>query len=179
MLFNPEEAKKDKTTRERTLQRVEEEIRALADKPRKAHKKAVCALLSHRTMGRLIKQTKRGRLRINWAKLRQEEALDGKYLLSTSDDTLSSEDVALGYKQLMEVERAFRTLKTTLELPPLYHRKDERIESHVLLCYLALLLVRICQRETAESWDRIRAVMERCHLGNFLQKMAVFSSGES
>jgi transposase len=77
------------------------------------------------------------------------------------------EDVALGYKQLMEVERAFRTLKTTLELRPLYHRKDERIQAHVLLCYLALLLVRISERETGETWARIRAVMKRCHLGEF------------
>jgi len=170
LVFNPEQAKKDKTTRERTLQRIEEEIKALGDQRGKAHKKAVYALLSHRTMGRLIKQTKSGRLRINWAKVREEERLDGKYLLSTSDDTLSSEDVALGYKQLMEVERAFRTLKTTLELRPLFHRKDERIKSHVLLCYLALLLVRISERETGETWDRIRSIMERCHLGEFSSK---------
>jgi len=170
LVRNPEQAKKDKTTRERTLQRIEEEIKALGDQRGKAHKKAVCALLSHRTMGRLIKQTKSGRLRVNWAKVREEETLDGKYLLSTSDDTLSSEDVALGYKQLMEVEQAFRTLKTTLELRPLYHRKDERIQAHVLLCYLALLLVRIAEREAGETWDRIRSIMERCHLGEFSSK---------
>jgi len=170
LVRNPEQAKKDNAMRERTLQRIEEEIKALGDQRGKAHKKAVCALISHRTMGRLIKQSKNGRLRINWAKVREEETLDGKYLLSTSDDTLSSEDVALGYKQLMEVERAFRTLKTTLELRPLFHRKDERIEAHVLLCYLALLLVRIAERGTGETWDRIRAVMERCHLGEFSSK---------
>lgn len=170
LVFNPEQAKKDNATRERTLQRIEEEIKALGDQRGKAHKKAVCALLSHRTMGRFIKQSKSGRLRINWAKVREEETLDGKYLLSTSDDTLSSEDMALGYNQLLEVERAFRTLKTTLELRPLFHRKDERIESHVLLCYLALLLVRIAERGTGETWDRIRAVMERCHLGEFSSK---------
>jgi transposase len=170
LVRNPEEAKKDKATREKTLRRVEEEIKALGDQRGKAHKKAVCALLSHRTMGGWIKQTKSGRLRINWAKVREEETLDGKYLLSTSDDTLSSEDVALGYKQLMEVERAFRTLKTTLELRPIFHRKDERIRSHVLLCFLALLLVRIAERETGETWDRIRSVMERLHLGEFSSK---------
>ncbi|EGW39435.1 transposase [Desulfosporosinus sp. OT] len=69
--------------------------------------------------------------------------LDGKYLIRTFDDTLSVENVALGYKQLLEVERAFRTLKTMLELRPVYHRKEERIRAHVLLCWLSLLLVRI------------------------------------
>lgn len=170
LVFNPEQAEKDKATREKTLQRIEEAIEALGDQKGKVHKKAVCALLSHRAMGRYIRQTKTGRLKIKKAKVQEEETLDGKYLLSTSDDTLSSEDVALGYKQLMEVERAFRTLKTTLELRPIFHRKDERIQAHVLLCSLALLLVRIAERETGETWDRIRPVMERCHLGEFSSK---------
>jgi len=82
------------------------------------------------------------------AKIRQEEKLDGKYLLSTSDDSLPAEDVALGYKQLYEVERAFRTLKSTLSLPLVYHTKDDRIRFHVLLCWLALLLVRMAELET-------------------------------
>jgi len=170
LVFNPEQAKKDKATRDKTLRRIEETIKALGDPQGPSHKKAVCALLSHRAMGRFIRQTKTGKLRINLAKVQEEESLDGKYLLSTSDDTLSTEDVALGYKQLMEVERAFRTLKTTLELRPVYHRKDERIEAHVLLCYLSLLLVRIAERETGETWDHIRSAMERCHLGEFSSK---------
>jgi transposase len=78
--------------------------------------------------------------------------------------------VALGYKQLMEVERAFRTLKTTLDLRPVYHRKDERIQAHVFLCFLALLLVRIAERKTNMTWDRIKAQMERLHLGEFFSK---------
>jgi len=170
LVFNPEQAKKDKATRDKTLKKIEETIEALGDPSGPAHKKAVCALLSHRTMGRFIRQTKTGKLRINLAKGQEEEALDGKYLLSTSDDTLSAEDVALGYKQLAEVERAFRTLKTPLDLRPLYHRKEERIRAHVVLCYLALLLVRIAEHEMGETWDHIRSVMERCYLGEFSSK---------
>jgi transposase len=170
LVHNPEQAKKDQATREKTLKRIAEMILALGDPEVASHKKAVCALLSHRSMGRYIRQTKTGKLRINQAKVQEEESLDGKYLLSSSDDTLSPEDIALGYKQLMEVERAFRTLKTTLELRPLYHRKEERIRAHVLLCYLSLLLVRIAERETGESWDRIRPIMDRCHLGEFSSK---------
>lgn len=170
LVYNPEQAKKDQDTREKTLAKIEEALLALGDQRGKAHKKAVCVLLAHRTLGRYVKQKKNGELLINWAKVKAEEHLDGKYLLSTSDDTLSAEDVALGYKQLMEVERAFRTLKTTLELRPLYHRKDERIQAHVLLCFLSLLLVRIAERQTGQTWDQIRAVMERCHLGEFESK---------
>jgi len=169
LVYNPEQAKKDRATRERTLKRIEEELLVLGNQKGKSHKKAVCALLSHRTMGRYLRQLKSG-IKIDRAKVKAEESLDGKYLLSTSDDSLSCEDVALGYKQLMEVERAFRTLKTTLELRPVYHRKDERIKSHVLLCFLALVLVRIAERGTGQTWDHIRAVMQRLHLVNFESK---------
>jgi transposase len=170
LVYNPEEARKDKATRERTLKKIEEALLALGDQRGKAHKKAVCALLAHRTLGRYLRQLKNGALRIDRKKVKAEAHLDGKYLLSTSDDSLNPEDVALGYKQLMEVERAFRTLKTTLELRPLYHRKDERIQAHVLLCFLALLLVRIAERQTGKTWDHIRAIMERMHLGEFESK---------
>jgi len=170
IVSNPEQAEKDRATRERTLERIKESLKALGEQKGKAHKKAVCELLSHRTMGRYLKQLKSGEVKIDHARVKVEEALDGKYLLSTSDDSLSAEDVALGYKQLMEVERAFRTLKTTLELRPIYHRKDERIKAHVLLCFLALVLVRIVEREMGLTWDKIRSVMERMHLGEFESK---------
>ena len=54
----------------------------------------------------------------------------------------------------------------------MYHSKDDRIRSHVLLCWLALLLVRIAEVETAISWPKIRREMQRLHLGEFLSKKA-------
>lgn len=170
VLYNPEQAKRDKENRERILKRIEESINALGGQKGRIHKKAVCSLVSHPTMGRYLRQLKGRGIKVDQRKVKAEEALDGKYLLSTSDDTLTSEDVALGYKQLMEVERAFRTLKSTLELRPIYHRKEEQIKSHVLLCFLALVLVRILERNTGLTWDRIRAIMERIHLGEFESK---------
>jgi hypothetical protein len=58
-------------------------------------------------MGRYVKELKSGKLKIDTAEITQEEKLDGKYLLSTSDQHLCADDIALGYKQLLEVERAF------------------------------------------------------------------------
>jgi transposase len=170
LVHNPEEAKKDRATRERILKKIDKYLAELGDQTGKAHKKSVCALLAHRTMGRFLRQLKSGAIKIDKGKIREEEHLDGKYILSTSDDTLTPEDVALGYKQLLEVERAFRTLKTTLDLRPVYHRKDERIQAHVFLCFLALLLVRIAERKTNMTWDRIKAQMERLHLIDFFSK---------
>lgn len=106
----------------------------------------------------------KGNLKIDTQSIKAMEHLDGKYLIRTSDDTISTEDVALGYKQLLEVERAFRTLKTTLELRPVYHRKEERIRSHVLLCWLALLLVRIAEVNTLQTWPILRSELDAMHL---------------
>jgi len=113
---------------------------------------------------------KSGELRINRAKVRAEERPDGKYLLSSSDESLTAEEIALGYKQLLEVERAFRSLKQTLELRPMYHRKDERIRTHVTLCWLALLLIRIIEKRTGETWEKTRRVLQRIHQGEFATK---------
>ncbi|MDP2948676.1 MAG: hypothetical protein Q8P22_03980 [Chloroflexota bacterium] len=96
------------------------------------------------------------------------DLLDGKYLLRTSDDTLSAADVALGYKQLAEVERAFRCLKHDLDLRPMYHRLEERIRSHVLLCWPRQAgLVRVAENRTGETWGKLRHHLERMQLGEF------------
>lgn len=125
--YNPEQAKKDKAERERILERVEQEIEAIGDLKGQGRARAVCELTTHQSMKKYVKEQKDGRIRIDRSKVAAEERLDGRYLLSTSDDSLTAEEVALGYKQLLEVERAFRTLKITLELRPVYHRKDCQI----------------------------------------------------
>jgi transposase len=114
-------------------------------------------------MGRYVRELKSGALRVNRAAVREEEKLDGKFLISTTDPTLSAEDVALGYKQLSDVERAFRTLKHTLELRPLHHRLPDRIRSHVLICWLALLLIRLIEVETGDTWELLRDELEQVH----------------
>jgi transposase len=128
------------------------------------HLKAECALRDHPVLSRWLRQTPGGRLVIDRAKVKAEERLDGKFLLSTSDPDLSAEDVALGYKNLLEAERAFRDLKTTLELRPIWHRLERRIRAHVLLCWLALLLVRVAERQTTTTWRRISTELGRLQL---------------
>jgi Transposase DDE domain len=164
---NPQQAEADRITREQNLDRLRCELEVINTKKRK---KPHCRLLLHPSRGRYVKELKSGKLKIDLAKVKQEEALDGKYLLSTSDESLAVEDIALGYKQLLEVERAFRTLKNSLSLRPIYHSKDDRIRSHVLICWLALLLVRLAEVETDMSWAVIRRIMQRLHLGEFLNE---------
>jgi len=168
IMYNPEEAERDKASRERILERISRELEAIESLPAKKQPQAREALLGHRSLGRYAKELKDGRVKINQAKVKDDAKLDGKHLISSSNDELSTEDLALGYKQLLDVERAFRTMKTSLEIRPVYHRKDDRIRSHVYLCWLALLLIRVAETETGQTWDRIRHEMEQLRLGEFL-----------
>jgi transposase len=176
---NPAEAERDKTQRDAAVARLEAELATIATgrardtaRAKKAkrkkvsdepHRKAECALRDHKTLGRYLRQTATGRLQIDRAAIRAEERLDGKYLLSTSDPDLSAEDVALGYKNLLEAERGFRDLKSTLELRPVFHRLEPRIRAHVLLCWLALLLTRGAERRCDMTWRRINTELGRVH----------------
>ena len=72
-----------------------------------------------------------------------------------------------GYKQLLQVERGWRDLKSILDLRPVYHRREDHIRAHVLLCWLALLLIRIIEHETGDTWRNIRNELQRLHLGTF------------
>src|SRR3954466_2004848 len=169
---NPAEAERDKSAREDTIARLQAELERIATARAKstsakadgAHHRAECALRDHPSLGRYLRQTPSGRLRIDRAKITAEERLDGKYLLSTSDPDLSAEDVALGYKNLLEAERGFRDLKSTLELRPVFHRLEHRIRAHILLCWLALLMIRLAERQTALTWRRIALDMQRLPL---------------
>jgi hypothetical protein len=71
-----------------------------------------------------------------------EAALDGIYVLRTSvpDSELETAEVVRAYKQLKEVEKAFRTLKGPLELRPIHHRLEDRVKAHVFLCMLSYYL---------------------------------------
>ncbi len=166
---NPVEADRDKQARDDTIARLEAELeriktqRAKTKKASAAHHRAECALRDHPTLGRYLRQTSTGRLLIDRAKINAEQRLDGKYLLSTSDPDLSAEDVALGYKNLLEAERGFRDLKSTLELRPVFHRLQHRIHAHILLCWLALLMIRVAERATDQTWRRIALELGRLH----------------
>jgi hypothetical protein len=125
-------------------------------------------------LNRYLRTTPAGKLRLDTAKIKAEENLDGKYLLRCSDPHLSAEDIALGYKQLLEVERGWRDMKQFIDLRPVYHRLEERIRAHVILCWLALLLIRIIETTTDATWPTVRRELDRLHLGTFTGPTGLF-----
>jgi hypothetical protein len=125
-------------------------------------------------LNRYLRVTPGGLLRTDAAKVKAEENLDGKYLLRTSDPHLSAEDIALGYKQLLEVERGWRDMKQVIDLRPACHRKEERIRAHVILCWLALLLARITETTCHATWPVLRRELDRITIGTFTGPAGTF-----
>jgi hypothetical protein len=123
---------------------------------------------------RFLRVTPAGLLRTDKATIKTETNLDGKYLLRCSDPHLPAEDIALGYKQLLEVERGWRDMKQIIDLRPVYHRLEERIRAHVILCWLALLLIRIIEATTGDTWNNIRRHLDRLHVGTFTGPAGTF-----
>jgi len=168
LVRNSEEEKKQLLVRQQIVAAIEKKLEEINSRKGQAHTKATCALKSHAVYGKYVKELQDGRLKLDKGKVAEESRYDGKFLIETSDDTLSLSDIVMGYKQLNDVEQAFRTLKTTLELRPNYHSKDERIRCHIFLCFLALVLARIAEYKTGSNWPSIRQEMSRLQLGQFL-----------
>jgi len=172
--FNPEGAERDAAVRERMLARLQDMITG-SDKLSAAKRAELRGVISTRPgLNRYLRVTPGGLLRADAAKIKAGENLDGKYLLRTSDPTLPAGDIALGYKQLLEVERGWRDLKQVIDLRPVYHRKEERIRAHVILCWLALLLIRIAETTAGTTWTRIAGELDLLTLGTFTGPAGTF-----
>lgn len=157
---NPDAEKRDRLVRDSIVDEVKRRLDALSQMEGKDHTKAACSLRSHGTFGRYIIQTKGGVLKLDKAKIASEELLDGKFLVSTSNMNLDAADVAMGYKQLFEIERVFRDMKNVLEIRPVYHRLDDRIRSHILICWMAMVLVRYAEEEAGATWFSISRTLD-------------------
>ena len=164
---NPDGAERDAAIRARLLAQLKDKIDG-TDTLTAAKRAELRGVISTRPgLNRYLRVTPGGLLRIDAAKAKAEENLDGKYLLRASDPRLSAADIALGYRQLLEVERGWRDLKQVIDLRPVYHRKEERIRAHVILCWLALLLIRIAETTAGATWNKITDELAQLTLGTF------------
>lgn len=164
---NPEQAERDRFVRDQLLAQLRDAIKASDALSKTARAELAGELRNYPGLKRFLRVTPGGLLRIDQAAAAAEERLDGKFLLRSSDPTLSAEDIALGYKQLLEVERGWRDMKSTLDLRPVYHHLERRIRAHVVLCWLALLLIRLAETATGDTWRNLRHELDRMHLGLF------------
>ena len=171
---SPEGAERDAAIRARMITQLKELIDG-ADALSRDRRAELRGVISTRPgLNRYLRVTPGGLLRVDASKAKAEENLDGKYLLRTSDPKMTAEDIALGYRQLLEVERGWRDLKQVIDLRPVYHRKEERIRSHVILCWLALLLARVAENTCGATWPELHRQLDRIAVGTFTGPAGTF-----
>lgn len=154
---NPLEAKKDAAAREAILSKLEQ---ALTHGPK--------SIIGNVGFKRFVRVQK-GAVSIDRDAIARDARLDGKFVLRTSTD-FDTADVARAYKSLWRVERAFRESKSTLEVRPTFHHRDDTTIGHIVGCFLALRLEvdlqrRLDEHEVDVSWpdlmrdlDQLKAV---------------------
>lgn len=90
-------------------------------------------------------------------KLHAEIAREGKYILKTDDPSITAVEAVACYKELNTVEQGFRDLKDVIDMRPVYHKTDERIEAHIFVASLALFLKQTLQYQLACKLPEISA----------------------
>ncbi|MGH3414488.1 MAG: IS1634 family transposase [Marmoricola sp.] len=162
--YNPEQADRDAAVRASLIGHLEQLIAGSDAWTPRRRSEFVGSLKSKPGLRRYLRRTAKGLLRIDHAAAKREAHLDGKWLLRTSDATLTPEDLAAAYKQLLAVERGWRDMKGALRLRPVFHYREDRIRAHVQLCWLALLLIRVAENATGDTWRNISRELDRMHL---------------
>jgi hypothetical protein len=171
---SPDGAERDAAIRARMIAQLKELIDGADALPKDKRAELRGVISTRPGLNRYLRVTPGGLLRIDMARAKAEENLDGKYLLRTSDPKMTAEDIALGYKQLLEVERGWRDMKQVIDLRPVYHRKEERIRAHVILCWLALLLARVAENACGATWPELRRQLDRITVGTFTGPAGTF-----
>jgi hypothetical protein len=161
---NPEQAGRDAAVRARLISHLQALIDGSDTWTDRRRDELVGTLKTKPGLRRYLRRTDRGLLRIDAGAAKREAHLDGKWLLRTSDVTLTPDDLAAAYKQLLQVERGWRDMKGALGLRPVFHYREDRIRAHVQLCWLALLLLRVIENATGDTWRNIRHELDRMHL---------------
>lgn len=166
LCYNPKEAKRQSEHREAVVALLEAELGSHPNSSAKAQ--WAIELLASRRFKRYLRVTKDNQIRIDRMAIREAAKYDGKWVLETNDDTLNLEDAARGYKGLMIIERCFRSLKRTqIKMMPMYHWATRRIEAHVKICVLALLIERVAELCCGQSWHRIRRSLDELQVTEF------------
>lgn len=144
---NPIEARKDAIARQAILDKLEQ---AIADGPK--------TVVGNKGFSRFLRMEKQS-VTIDREAIAADARFDGKFVLRTNTD-LGTAEVARAYKSLWRVERAFRETKSTLEVRPIYHHRDDTTIGHIVGCFLALRLEvdlqrRLDARGVDASWPDV------------------------
>ena len=165
LCLNEKQARKEALDRQVIIDALKEKL-----------KKNPKALIGNKGYRKYLKLD-RDHLRLDQDKIDEEERFDGKWVLRTNT-SLTSEQVALKYKELWQVEQVFREVKSVLETRPIFHKCDETIRGHVFCSFLALVLRKELDRRLDQAghcfeWADIKQDLKS------LQEIVIEEQGKS
>ena len=171
--LNERQATKDKLTREAIIKALEEKI-----------PKGPKGLVGNKGYRRYVKIEKDS-TSIDFEKVKADARFDGKWILRTNTD-LATAQVALKYKELWQVERVFRDVKSMLETRPVFHQRDDTIRGHVFCSFLALVLRKELERHLEKAghifeWSHIKQdlrALQETHIEENGTQLAIRSKAE-
>lgn len=172
----------ERTQREKSMQRVREELEALNLRVEKGQIKspekigaAAGAILTRNRGSRYFDwKLDNGTFRFfeHPVNFPREKAIEGKFLIQTEEKNLSPVQAVEIYKELTDVERAFSSLKDVIDLRPIFHQSDRRVEAHVFVASLAFLIHRTIEKKLKAagldfSTDEACSIFKTIHLLEF------------
>ena len=154
--YSQKRADKDRHEREEKIKTAE----ALLKNPTLINKKAARYFL---------KKKQEQSYELDEQKIKESEKYDGLLAITTNNQTLTAAQVLDQYKQLYKIEHTFRTFKSHLEVRPMFHWTDKRIQGHICLCYIAYALLnfvlqKVNQEKTIITENSLRATLDKMQL---------------
>ena len=89
----------------------------------------------------------------NYDKLAEEEMYDGYYAIVTSELNMDNKEIIDTYRDLWEIEETFQITKDDLETRPIYLQREDRINAHLLSCFISLVIIRLLQKKTKRLYS--------------------------
>lgn len=193
VVHSEERLEYERGEREKAMRRVQEELEALRLRvkqgqlkaPEKIGAAASRVLSRHHGYRYYTWELKQGQFHYfeHAQNLQQEKAVEGKYLIQSEEPNLSAVEAVEIYKELSEVERAFSGLKDVIEMRPIYHRTESRVQAHIFIASLAFLLDRALEKKlksagmdlsSKQAWQTLKTVrVVDIDLGNGEHKQSV------
>lgn len=156
--YSKDRVKKDRYNREKGLKRLEKQLKS---------KKLTKSSINNRGYNKFLKMEGEVNLSIDYNKVNQDSRWDGLkgYLTNSS---MTKEEVLENYRHLWQIEKAFRVAKTELKIRPIYHRKQERIEAHICLNFVAYKVYKELERilkskNTGISPEKVIEIIQNIH----------------
>jgi len=115
-------------------------------------------------------------LELDLKKLKEDEALDGYYVIITSEYDETDDRIIEMYRGLWRIEESFRVTKSDLEARPVYVSREDHIEAHFLTCFVALVIARILEMKTEHKYSitKLLESLRKCECSHLQQNYYFF-----